>query len=109
MVAMTAALLATVDDEPAVAEDNALIDHPEEPLMAADDALLAPEDDALMVVGDSLMALEDDTLMVVDILMAAVDTASVVVVVAIPMISLVQCQYFVVFLYFGTGFDTDHI
>jgi hypothetical protein len=44
-----------------------------------------------------------------DTLMAAVNTASVVVDVAKPMISLVQCQYFVAFLYFGTGFDTDHI
>ena len=63
-----------------------------------------------MAVGDSLMALENDTLKVVDnTLMAAVDIASVVVAVAIPMISLAQCQYFVAFLYFGTGFDTEHI
>jgi hypothetical protein len=85
---MIAALLETADDEPVVAEDNTLMDHPEEPLVATDDEFVAPEDDALM---------------------AAVDTASVVVVVAIPMISLLQCQYFVVFLYLGTGFDTDHI
>jgi hypothetical protein len=55
-------------------------------------------------------ALENYTLMVVDnTLMAAVNTASMVVAVALPMISLVQRQYFVAFLYFGTGFDTDHI
>jgi hypothetical protein len=104
MVAMFPALLETVDDEPVVAEENAVMDHQEESLMAADDALMA--------VGDSLMAVDNDTLMVADdTLMAAVDTASVVVVVvvAIPMISLAQCQYFVAFLYFGTGFDTDHI
>ena len=102
MVDMIPALLETVEDEPVVAEENAVMDHQEEPIMAADDVLVA--------VGDSLMALENDTLKVVDnTLMAAVDIASVVVVVAIPMISLAPCQYFVAFLYFGTGFDTDHI
>lgn len=112
MVDTIPALLETVEDEPVVAEDNAVMDHREEPIMAADDVLVAPEDDSLMAVHDSLMVLENDTLKVVDnTLMAAVDIASVVVVVvvAIPMISLAQCQYFVAFLHFGTGFDTDHI
>ena len=110
MVDMIPVLLETVEDEPVVAEDNAVMDHQEEPIMAADVVLVAPEDNSLMAVGDSSMALENDTLKVVDnTLMAAGDTASVVVVVAIPMISLAQCQYFVAFLYFGTGFDTEHI
>lgn len=110
MVDMIPALLETVEDEPVVAEDNAVTDYQEEPIMAAADALVAPEDDSLMAVGDSLMAHENDTLKVVDYtLRAAVDIASVVVVVAVPMISLAHCQYFVAFLYFGTGFDTEHI
>jgi len=109
MLDMIPVLLETVEDEPVVAEDNAVMDQ-EEPIMAADDELLAQEDDSLMAVGNSSMTLENDTLKVVDnTLMAAVDTASVVVVVAIPMIFLAQCQYFVAFLYFGTGFDTEHI
>lgn len=102
MVDMIPALLEIVEDEPVVAEDNAVMDQQGEPIMASDDSL--------MVVGVLLMALENDTLKFVDnTLMAAVDIASVVVVVAIPMNSLAQSQYFVAFLYFGTGFDTDHI
>jgi hypothetical protein len=103
MVDMIPALLETVEDEPVVAEDNAVMDHQEEPIMAADDVFMAPED-------DSLMALENDTLKVVDnTSMAAVDIATVVVVVAIPIISIAQCHYFVASLYFGTGFDTEQI
>ena len=81
MVDMIPALLEIVEDEPVVAEDNAVMDHQGEPIMASDDSLMAD--------GVSLMALENDTLKFVDnTLMAAVDTASVVVVVAIPMNSL---------------------
>jgi hypothetical protein len=79
---MTAALLETVDDKLMVPEDNVL-------MAAEDDAMKAVEDNAPMVDYNPLMA--------------AVKTSSVVVVFAIPMISLVQCQYFAVFLYcFGT-------
>lgn len=110
ILGMIPVLLEAVEDEPVVAEDNAVMDHQKEPIMAADDVLVAPENDSLTAVGDSSMALENDTLKVVDnTLMAAVDTASAVVVVAIPMISLAQCQYFVELLYFGTGFDTEYI